>query len=160
MAHPESLIGPQLDLASSPDGLADEPLELGNQLVCVDQLRMQRLPPGKDEKLRRQLCSPIDGTPCGRGELMNPAVIRSFLDEFEVPGDHHKQVVEVVRDAARKLADGFHFLALLKLLLDETARLHSVLMLGDVSDIDREALAGGERIDRIPAIAVGAERFE
>ena len=65
-----------------------------------------------------------------------------------------------MRDAARKLADGFHFLALLKLLLDEAARLHGMLMLGDVSEIDREALAGGKRIDRIPDTAAGAERFE
>src|SRR3984893_18838432 len=114
MAQPQSFIGPQLDLASSSDRLAEEPLEFRNQLVCVDQLWAQSLPPRKGQKLRRQVRSPIGGTPCGRGKLTDPAIIRRFLDEFEVPGDHHKQVVEIVRDAARELADRLHLLALVK----------------------------------------------
>jgi hypothetical protein len=66
MAPPQLFIGPQLDLASSSDPLPDESLEFRNELVCVDQFGVQFLPPGKGEKLRRQLCSPISGTSCGR----------------------------------------------------------------------------------------------
>ena len=84
MAQPQLLIGPQPDLASSSDRLADEPLEFRNQLVCADQFWVQSLPPRKGEKLRRQLCSPISGTASGRGELPDPAIIRRILDEFEV----------------------------------------------------------------------------
>src|SRR5437879_3616941 len=48
----------------------------------------------------------------------------------------------------------------MKLLLDKAARFYRVLVLGNVSEKDRKALAGGERIDRIPNIAVSAARFE
>jgi hypothetical protein len=101
--------------------LADESLELGNELVCVDQFWVQYLPPRKGENLRRKLCPPINGAPCGRSEPPDFANILGILDEFEVRGDHRKQVVEVVRDAAGELADGLHLLALVELLLNEAA---------------------------------------
>ncbi len=88
MAQPQSVIGPQLDLAASSDRLADEFLKFGNELVCADQFWVQYPLPGEGEKLRRQLCPPISGTPCGRGELPDPTIIRRVLDELEVPGDH------------------------------------------------------------------------
>src|SRR6202048_1711071 len=160
MAPPQSLIGPQLDLASSSDRLADEPLEFRNQLVYVDQFGAQSLPPRKGEKLRRQLCPSAGGTQSGCSQLPDPAIIRRFLDEFEVPGDHHKQVVEIVRDSARELADRLHLLALVKLILHEAAHLQGVLLLGDVSEEDCEAFAGGKRIERIPDTAARTERFE
>src|SRR3981189_3165684 len=160
MAQPQWPTGPQLDLAASSDCLADEFLKFGYELVCVDQFWVQYLPSGKSEKLRRQLCPPVSSTPCGRGELTDPAIIRRFLDEFEIPGDHHEQVVEIVRDAARELANGLHLLALVKLLLHEAARLHGVLLLGDVSEVDRQALTGGERIERVPDTAARTLRFE
>jgi hypothetical protein len=83
-----------------------------------------------------------------------------ILDELKVRGDHRKQVVEVVRDAARELVDRFHLLALVKLLLGQPARFHGVLLLGDISEVDREALAGGEHIDRVPGTAASTVRFE
>src|SRR6202048_621438 len=159
MAPPQSLIGPQLDLASSSDRLADEPLEFRNQLVYVDQFGAQSLPPRKGEKLRRQLCPSASGTQSGCSQLPDPAIIRRILDEFEVAGDHCKQVVEVVRDATGELADGLHLLALVKLRLHEAARLQGVLVLGDVSDVDRDTLTGGERIERVPDTSAFAERL-
>src|ERR1700736_4666106 len=119
MAQPQWLIGQQLDLTCSSDRLADKFLKFGNELVCVDQFWVQYPPPRKSEKLRRQLCTAISGSPCCCGELPDLANIRGILDELEVPGDHHKQVVEIVGDAARELADGLHLLALVKLLLHE-----------------------------------------
>src|SRR3984893_3246042 len=160
MAQPQSVIDPQLDLAASSDRLADEFLKFGNELVCISHFWVQYLPPRKSEKLRRQLCTAISGSPCGCGELPDLANIRGILDELEVPGDHHKQVVEIVRDAARELADGLHLLALVKLLLHEAARLHGVLVLGDVSEEDREAFTGGERIERVPDAAARTLRFQ
>ena len=74
VAQPQLLVGPQLDLASASDRLANKPLEFGNQLVCLDQFWVQSLPPRKGEKLRRQCCSPISGTASGRGELPDPAM--------------------------------------------------------------------------------------
>src|SRR6202048_4048735 len=160
MAQPQSVIDPQLDLAASSDRLADEFLKLGNELVCVDQFWVQYPPPRKSKKLRRQLCTAIGGSPCGCGELPDLANIRGILDELEIPGDHHKQVVEIVCDAARELADGLHLLALVKLLLHEAARFQGVLVLGDVSDVDRDTLSGGERIERVPDTSAFAERLE
>src|SRR4029079_11486811 len=43
-----------------------------------------------------------------------------------------------------------HFLALVKLLLDELSRFHSILVRGDVPKKDGETLARKERVDRIP----------
>ena len=57
-------------------------------------------------------------------------------------------------------ADGLHLLALVKLFLNQAARLYGVLVLGDVSEKDCEALAGGERIERVPGTLRGAKRLE
>src|SRR6202047_2097791 len=160
MAPPQSLIRPQLSLASSSDRLADEPLEFRNQLVYVDEFGAHSLPLRKGEKLRRQLCPSASGTQSGCSQLPDPAIIRRILDEFEVAGDHRKQVIEVVRDAAGELADGLHLLALVELILDQAARLHGVLVLGDVSEVDRQAFTGGERIERVPGTAARAVCFE
>jgi hypothetical protein len=153
------LIGPQLYLASASDRLANKPQEFRNLLVCPDQFWVQSLSPGKSEKLRRQCCSPISGTPRGSGELPDLAIICRIFDQLEVSGDYRKQVVELVRNAARELADGLHSLALLKLFFGQAARLHGVLVLGDVPEEDGEAFAGGERIERVPGTAARAERL-
>src|SRR6202048_4308458 len=108
----------------------------------------------------RQLCPSASGAQSGCSQLPDPAIIRRILDEFEVAGDHCKQVVEVVRDAAGELADGLHLLALVKLRLHEAARLQGVLVLGDVSDVDRDTLTGGERIERVPDTSAFAERLK
>src|ERR1700724_340823 len=110
MAPPQSLIGPQLDLASSSDRLADEPLEFRNQLVYVDQFGAQSLTHRKGASLRRQLCTKASGPQSGCTHLPDPAIIRRILDEFEGAGDHCKQVVEVVPCAAGEHADGLHLL--------------------------------------------------
>src|SRR5258708_34087102 len=63
-------------------------------------------------------------------------------------------------DAARELANGLHLLGLVKLLLHEAARLQGVLVLGDVSDVDRDTLTGGARMERVPDTSAFAERLE
>ena len=45
----------------------------------------------------------------------------AFEEKFRVAGNHHQQVVEVVRDAAGETAHGFHLLGLAKLLLEGAA---------------------------------------
>ena len=55
MAQPQLLVGPQPDLASSPNRLLDQTLEFGDEMVGVDQFGIEYLPPRKGEKLRRQL---------------------------------------------------------------------------------------------------------
>src|SRR5882762_4967064 len=133
MAGPQSIIGDQSDLAPFSNRSTDEPLEVPNELVGIDCFWVQFLSAGKGEKLCCQFCTPAGGLPCGCRELPDAAAIRcAVLDELEVSGDHHEQIVEVVGHTASELADGLHFLALMKLLLDQAARFHSVLVLGDV----------------------------
>src|SRR6201999_3613406 len=134
VAKPQSIFGLHLHFASRSDGLANEPLELENELAGVDQLGGQRLPPRKRQELRRQLCSAINGALRRCGELADFANVGRRLDEFKVPRDHRKQVIEVVPDAAGELADGLHLLALVELLLDQTTSLQRMLVLGDVSE--------------------------
>jgi hypothetical protein len=44
--------------------------------------------------------------------------IESRPKQFKVAQDRCKQIIEVVRDPASKLADGLQFLGLMKLILD------------------------------------------
>jgi hypothetical protein len=160
VAQPQSIIGPQLDLASGSDSLTNEFLEFSDEQVGVNELWIQCLAPRKGEKLRRQLCPSINGTPRDCGEPSDLHNIPGRLDEFEVAGDDSEQVVEVVRNTARELANGLHFLALVELLLDLAARLQRKLVLGDITKKDREALAGGEGIDLAPDILTRTEEFD
>src|SRR5262245_47224700 len=131
MARPQSLIGQEPDVASFSDRSTNDSLELAYELDCADRFRVQPLPPGKRQKLGRQLRASISGMPCGRGELSDSLIFRThctIVDEFEVCRDHSEQVVEVVRDASGELADSLHLLALLELFLDHAARLDSVLV--------------------------------
>ena len=55
-------------------------------------------------------------------ELEGVAVIaRLFLENVEITDDDSQQVVEVVRDAARQLADGLHLVGVPQLLLHDNA---------------------------------------
>ena len=85
-------------------------------------------------------------------------VRRAALDKFEVSGNYHQQIVEVMGDAPRELPDCLHLLALMKSFLDKVACLDGVLVLGDVSEQDSDAFAGLERLDVIPGAQV--ERLE
>ena len=53
-----------------------------------------------------------------------------------------------------------HLLTLMELLFHQTARLQGVLVFGDIPEEDREALAGWERIDRVPGLGTWTEHFE
>ena len=155
------LIGPQLDLTSSSNRLADAVPGIREiSWFALTSFGFSFCRREKESKLRRQLGPAVSGASCGRGEQPDPAVIRCGFDEFEISGDHREQVVEVVRNTAGELSDGLHLLALVKLFLDQPSRLHRVLVLGDVSKVDRETLAGGERIDRVPDTAPSTIRFE
>ncbi len=59
---------------------------------------------------------------------------RTVQQQFDVPANHHQQIVEVVRHAARELPDGFHLLRAAKLFFEVPAlrdvRRHS----GDAGD--------------------------
>lgn len=145
------LIGDELDLTSFSDCTMDEPLKVSNESVRLDQLRIQLLAAGKGEKLRDQTCPPIGGLPRYCSQLPDALLVCcAVLDKFEVSGNHHQQIIEVVGDASRKLTDRLHLLALMKLLLNQVARLDGMLVLGDVSEQDGDTFAGCECMNIVP----------
>src|ERR1700753_1615144 len=133
----------------------DEPLKVPNQSICLNRLRVKRLPAGKGEKLRDQTCPPVCGLPRHCSKFPDAVLVRcAVLDQFKVSGNHHQQIVEVMGDAPRELTDRLHLLALMKLLLDQVALLDGTLMRGDVAKQDRNAFAGCECMDVVPDISV------
>ncbi len=48
-------------------------------------------------------------------------IAQPALHGLEITNDHHEKIVEVMSDAAGKLADGFHFLCLPRPLVGSTA---------------------------------------
>ncbi len=161
VAEPQSFIGHQLDFASFSDRSSDERLELPNKVVCADRLGRQPLAPRKSQQLRRQSFALSGGMPRSRDQLPDPAAIRrAVVDQLEVGRNHREQVVEVVRHAAGKLADGLHLLALVELLLHQATRLHGLLVLRDIPEIDDQALIGRERVDCVPPVGPIAEHLE
>ena len=85
---------------------------------------MQDLFAAEGEELARQ----GGGAVAGLIDLADVALQRVFRlqspqGQFAVAGDHGQQIVEVVRDAARELPDGFHLLRLPELLIFLRSRL-------------------------------------
>src|SRR5262249_53539228 len=107
-----------------------------------------------------ELGSATNGASCRGGASTNPANVSVMLDQFKVRRDHSKQVVEIVRDAAGKLSDRFHLLALKELLLDQATCFHGMLVVGDISDEDRHPLARGECVNCVPDVCAWTEGFE
>ncbi len=112
------------------DVLADQAREhlqvFGDDFVQVDDLRRQHLLAAEGEQLARKRGGAFGGAGDFLSGTAKFGVGRHALEqEFRVAGDHHQQVIEVVRDASGETADGFHFLRLAELLLEGAA-------LGDV----------------------------
>jgi hypothetical protein len=125
------------------------------------RLALTSLAPGKGEQLSGQLCAPIGGMLGRRGKPLDlPAIRGTFFDQLEVPANHREEVVKIVGDPTGELADSFHLLALMKLLLHKAARLHRLLLLGDVAEVDRETSVGGKRIESVPSIVARTGCFK
>ena len=120
------------------DVLSDQPLEeirrVLDQLVQVEHLRLEHLLAAEREQLVRERRR------AGRGlvdevELAPQRVARRHPSEGELApaADHGQQVVEIVRDAARQLADALHPLGVEQLQLE-------LLSAGDVLHDRHEVL--------------------
>ena len=77
-------------------------------------------------------------------EVGGPALRHAHLHHLQAAADAGQQIVEVVREAAGQLADGFHLLRLAKLLLDR-ALLGQVAR--DLGEADQLARVVADRID-------------
>ena len=85
----------------------------------LTMLRSQHLLAAEGQKLARERRCAFGGA----GDfLRGPAQVRfgpeTLQQKFGVSGNHHQQIVEVVRDAARQPADGLHLLRLAQLLFE------------------------------------------
>ena len=123
------------------DVLADQPpqhrQQRGGDLAEVERMRVEHLLAGEGEQLAGEL-----GGALGRAlDLEQLVAARAGADppprDLAVPADHRQQVVEVVRDAARELADRLHLLRLPELVLEPAA-------LGDVAQ--HEQVAAGDEL--------------
>ena len=128
---------------------------IAQHLAEADHLVLQRLLAGERQQLAHQLGGAIgarlDVHDVFVGDVLRPMHGQQHVGEAE---DGRQHVVEVVRDAARQLADDFHLLAL------REARFER-LLLGRVDDVEDRRLAraaGRERahVDARDVIALGA----
>ena len=90
-----------------------QPRGIDDQGVDVGAARLQRLSTGEGQQMLGQVGAPRRGGADHVGDLgeMRPVLDR-LAEDFDGAGDHGQNVVEVVRDAAGELADGFHLLRL------------------------------------------------
>ncbi len=91
-------------------GALRERAHRGDEGVQVHHAAVELLPAGEGEELPGQALGARDGLAHAQGQVVPPLRAVRLLHQFEVPGDHHQQVVEVVRDAAGELPDGLHSL--------------------------------------------------
>ena len=112
--------------------------------VHVDGLGVKRLPPGKREQSMRErggALSRIDDRLHDRFEFGEPAVGEPAPHHLQAADHAREHIVEIVRDAARQLADGFHLLSLAKLSLGLPKIVLAGLLLRDVAAIREDQVA-------------------
>ena len=116
-------------------------LDLG---ADIEDLRLQRLPPREGQQLAGQLRGAFHGVRDGV-DVAAAALFRQFAAAQEVGrrADDGQEVVEVVRDAAGQLADGFHLLRLAQ-------RFLALAALGDVDRFRHRADDGAVLVAQRP----------
>src|SRR5450759_141372 len=106
--------------------LADEPaehlLDPGDDLVHVHELRLEDLLAAKGEELAGEVGRALPGR-ADVGQCRAPGIVGRHVgqEEVGVPGDDREEVVEIVGDASRELADRLHLLRLAELLFEAHA---------------------------------------
>jgi hypothetical protein len=97
-------------------------LDLGDDVVHVEQRRLEHLPAAELEQLADDVGGALGRDP--HLEQLAVRVLRQILRSQQhvgVPADHREQIVEVVRDAAGELADRLDSRRLLELRLEQLA---------------------------------------
>src|SRR5712691_224016 len=108
------------------DEWAEEALHVGDDGVDVDDLELEMLFAAEGEELAGESGRAIGGLANGFGFGVQRMFRSELVEEnLGISADDHEEVVEIVSDAAGEAADGFHFLGLAELVLEDTA-------LGDV----------------------------
>ena len=118
---------------------AQHGLQLGDQRVQRQDLRLEELAPAEGQQLPGQVGGPLAGIPdlldIGPDRVCRP---QRLEDEIAVTQDPGEQVVEVMRDAAGEPADRFHLLRPVDLFLEAGSGGLGGLGFGHVlADVDR-----------------------
>ena len=110
----------------------------------IEHLRLQRLAAGERQQLPGQFGRAFDGFG-DRVDIAAAPLFRQFAAAQEIGGgaDDGQEVVEVVRDAAGELADGFHLLRLAQ-------RFLALAALGDVDRLGHRADHGAVLVEQRP----------
>ena len=121
---------------------AEDVLGFPNDAVDVNHLRRQHRPPAECQQTLRER----RGTMSGVGNRAHIAAERIVWRQpveknSAIAGDDSQQIVEIVRDAAGKLADGFHLLRLTQLCLE----LKAIADVGDAAANQDAARVGQAR---------------
>jgi hypothetical protein len=101
------------DLDVLPDEARQDRGDAGHQGLEVDGLRLEELLAAEREGLAGQPGGPLRGR-LDQVDVLSRGIVRGepHKEEGDAASDHGQQVVEVVGDAARELADRLHLLGL------------------------------------------------
>ncbi len=132
MAERRRCQGHELDVF--PDDSLQHLVDIGEHVVQVEHVRLGHLLSAEHQKLFREVRGSLTGL-ADFLEIVAHAVIALQIDQHElaVAQDDGKDVVEVMSNAAREPAHGFHFLRLPKLLLRFAQRLLGAQPFGHIA---------------------------
>lgn len=147
----------ELELDIGADQAAQQVGRLAENLGEIEHLRLQRLLARKRQKLADEIGGPVS-------VLLDLLDIREGLiagrvaqqQQIAEPDHGRQQIIEIMRDAARELADQIHLLGLEELGL-------KALLFGQIEDMDDQpralfaGLVGASDIERSRDIALGGE---
>ncbi len=154
-ARPQVVGTDGLDADRRTDGAPDQLVHAGHELSDVGRLRRERLA----AREREQPMGQRRGT-SGRAlrgtdvaiDLGDAALPDADLQQLEAAGDPGEQVVEVVREAAGQLADGFHLLRLPQRVLRRLELRLSFLLVRDMAPRRVDQVRARRGDPRDPAI--------
>jgi hypothetical protein len=108
-------IGPNVDVASQ--RTVEKGPHAVDQLSEIDRLGLQGLAPGEGEQLTAERRPPVRRLAHLIDDALSSGRPFGSLQQAQSPGNDHQQVVEIVRHAARELAERVDLLRLAKLFL-------------------------------------------
>ncbi|GJD69837.1 hypothetical protein MMMDOFMJ_2775 [Methylobacterium gnaphalii] len=154
--RPEAGRGHRLEGDLRPDRAADQFLHAGHEPVHVGGLGIERLAAREGEQAVRQRGGALRGAHRRvhvAVDIGEPALADPVLQQLEAARDAGEQVVEVVRDPARELADRFHLLRLPQGRLSLNQGLGLFLLRRDVAAGGVDQPSFRHRDPRHPAVA-------
>ena len=122
-----------LDANGRAERAAQKPDDALDERVDVDRLRIQEAAPRERQQVAGEVSAVHRRAKDGVDDLVGVRIVRQIRSQqLDVAEDDREDVVEVVRDAAGQLADGFHLLRSEQRFARLLQRLVRLLQLGDV----------------------------